>query len=571
MTIVFTAVSANASTLIPKGIDIGPVRFDAILELNAPNAGSHVVLFVRYWVTPEHYSASVIWAEPHASGLNYATYPVTTSFSSDSKHFNLRNHIYKFYDSKFTKPVEDKHVFSYTNNNYDIRDIRYAESGAEKSRIYLSDIPQSENKEESWQTFKLQRSKNKVNLKRSVREISTHEKSGRINAVKLFSSDGRLLKDIEYGYSKGADKFEISSIETLLPECPILVGPPKGRKAKVYRENGGEQEYTSWYAKHHIGGRRCVIQFEDERINDTTARLPKNITVYNDKKGSLLRSARLFNFVSIKGNYPEFNTVKTLADYDNDELELRKILIKCWMQSPEQVSTEDSNSMQRLYEKFNHKVVENSSAGRELRRIYMLMILDLMQGNEESLSEHFQDYLECLVSNDLKYMTLVGGQRMIDITSRWKQYSAADKLLNNWLYIVTKACKTETMLRFCQSAALDHRFWMVASLINQIELDEVSVESHLKARILQAESLYALLKIVKQNDLATTNHERAQIGWVKSSYRVNDVINLFHIAVYDAEQQYVKLGDLKDNKEMRALTEKLKDLQKRAKKVRLPK
>lgn len=568
MVVFYTVVPTTASTIIPTGIDIGPVRFDAILELNAPGADTHVVLFVRYWVTPEHYSASVVWAEPHAGNLNYATYPVTTSISSDLQHFNLHNQIYKSYDTTFTKPVEDQYVFTYINNDYDIKDMRYADSEALKSRIYLSDVPQSEKKvEDCWRTLKLQGFDKQENSSRTVREISTHEVNGRINAIKLYSTGGQLLKDVEYEYSKD-NKFEISTLNIVSPECSILVGS-KDTKAKVLLENKDVRSYTSWPAKNHVGGRRCIVQFGDVRVNDAIARLPQRITVYNNEKNNMLRSAKLFNFVPIKESDPELGMVKTFADFNADEMAWRKMVLKCWLRSPTQVSSEDANSMWQLCQKFSDKAAQDSSPGRVLRRINMLMMLDLMQGNKAALSEHFQDYLDYLIVNDLKYMALVGGQHMIDLASRWKQYPVADKLLEKWLNTVTNACKAETILRFCQSAAIKHRFWTTVLLINKIELAEVSGDGHLKAKILQAESLYGLLRILNNNDLATTNIERAQIAWVSLSLGVDDVSDMFNSTVYEAEQQYLTLG--KSAPERRVLAEKLEDLKRRTRDGSIPK
>ena len=56
---------------VPVGRNVGPLRFDACLELNAPLVGTHVVLFLRYWVSATSYRVAVIWAEPHAGSLNF--------------------------------------------------------------------------------------------------------------------------------------------------------------------------------------------------------------------------------------------------------------------------------------------------------------------------------------------------------------------------------------------------------------------------------------------------------------------------------------------------------------------
>ena len=68
---------------IPTGTKVDVVRFDAIVDLGAPLAGTHVMLCARYWIGPRHYSVAVVWAEPHAAILNFPTYPPTLNINSN--------------------------------------------------------------------------------------------------------------------------------------------------------------------------------------------------------------------------------------------------------------------------------------------------------------------------------------------------------------------------------------------------------------------------------------------------------------------------------------------------------
>jgi hypothetical protein len=140
-TIIFCTLSvAPASEQTPTGIKTGPLRFDAILELDAPGAETYVRLFVRYWVSSDSYSISVVWAEPEATMLNYATRPVPIAIHSNREQFSLNHQVYDVYDSDFPKPIGDRVPFTYTNNDYNIREIRYAESEGVRSCVYLSDL-----------------------------------------------------------------------------------------------------------------------------------------------------------------------------------------------------------------------------------------------------------------------------------------------------------------------------------------------------------------------------------------------------------------------------------------------
>jgi hypothetical protein len=85
---VFLLSSGTGSTdITPRGDAAEVLRFDAILELSAPIAGTHIMLCARYWVSPTHYSVAFVWAEPGENILNFSTYPPTLQIESNEKQF----------------------------------------------------------------------------------------------------------------------------------------------------------------------------------------------------------------------------------------------------------------------------------------------------------------------------------------------------------------------------------------------------------------------------------------------------------------------------------------------------
>src|SRR4030043_9569 len=85
--LILSLSTCTASEIVPKGTDIGILQFDGIVEINSQHFQTHVLLFVRYWVSPKFYHASIIWAEPHVGSLNFPIYPITTVIDSNEQSF----------------------------------------------------------------------------------------------------------------------------------------------------------------------------------------------------------------------------------------------------------------------------------------------------------------------------------------------------------------------------------------------------------------------------------------------------------------------------------------------------
>jgi len=69
----------SAAKVEPTGTNMGVVQFDAVIELNRYSPGSlrhdHTMIFARYWVARDYYSASVVWAEPQSTDMFFAIRP----------------------------------------------------------------------------------------------------------------------------------------------------------------------------------------------------------------------------------------------------------------------------------------------------------------------------------------------------------------------------------------------------------------------------------------------------------------------------------------------------------------
>ncbi|MDR0705115.1 MAG: hypothetical protein LBF88_09010 [Planctomycetaceae bacterium] len=110
----------------PVGTNIdGEVQFDATLLLNAPISQTKIVIFLRYYVSPQDISYDLLWAEPAWMSVNFPYPPFDLYGCINSSQFHLLAAPHqKNWD--YSLPDSSRGVFSYVLNNYQIEDQRYA-------------------------------------------------------------------------------------------------------------------------------------------------------------------------------------------------------------------------------------------------------------------------------------------------------------------------------------------------------------------------------------------------------------------------------------------------------------
>jgi hypothetical protein len=143
--IITMALTSNASSKIePVGTNIGPVRFDAIIELNRYSPDSlrqdYTMIFTRYWVARDYYSAAILWVEPQSTDLFFAPNLPSLSFASGEKEFIVRHESNKKYNETYKKPLGERGVFRHKFGSYPINNIRFTEKEALAERIYTDDL-----------------------------------------------------------------------------------------------------------------------------------------------------------------------------------------------------------------------------------------------------------------------------------------------------------------------------------------------------------------------------------------------------------------------------------------------
>ncbi|MFX0200718.1 MAG: hypothetical protein ACFFCW_31750 [Candidatus Hodarchaeota archaeon] len=527
--------------IIPKNTEVDILRFDAILELDAPLAGTHVMLCARNWISPKYYSVAVVWAEPHVSSLNFPTYPITLKIHSDEQKFSLSNQIRTRNDATFSKPLGQRGVFRHKLNNYPIADIRFAEPEALASRIYTSDLEkfmvQTEN---VWQTIDVRNSMNERDIDREVTKLNLRTTDGHIDALNLMDANDQLIKSIEYEYSRHKGLHMIRKQNVLLPEKLMMVGY-KGRGATI-KINDIERTYKELPGSHHRGGRKCTIEYEPVKVGKRLLPLPVRITVRQSETNAILRTAQMYNFVQLKHSTEEAKQVAArFVRLDEKELKVKELLTKYWLKDPDEIEDTDVNVLKQLRTHFENYPVIGKTVGEKLKRINMLLELDWIQ-SDPALQKHFKQYIDILTENDLNHMILVGGLHIIDTTIKWGQFPAADKLLQEWIDNVISACNAETILGFGQIQIRKRNYWTIATLFGECSKPYLNWDQKLfDAHALRFISLYELYEIIKDPSKAKINRAITQAGWASWSTGTDNLLKMMNESIAEAQKAFANL------------------------------
>ena len=503
--------SASAG-LAPGATDdeVRAVRFDAVIELNAPLCRTHVVLFARYWVTADSYRVAVVWAEPNAGALNFPIYPPTLNVASDPNGFAISHQFLHMYDGDFARPLARRGPFRHRFNSYHFSDVRFAERDALDLRIGAGDLGAAGKKsaEEGERTVDVTRPSGEL------ARLKVRTRDGRLAALDLLDARGDCLKSIEYEYAGQDGAARLQSLRALLPQRPITVGF-KGEGPAI-TIGGVKRHYRQLETTHHAGGRACTVEYRQVDLRGRTVTLPSRVTVRSQDGTQVLRSARFENFVPY-AQTPD--RVKQVAQdyslFDAAERECRDLLVKYWVREPADVNEIDVERLRGLRRRFAAAPTAGGSMGERLKRVNLLLQTDWMLGDTKQLQADFREYLALLRTNDLGRMVLFGGQHAIETTIRWGYIDAADGLLRAWLDAAVSGNDVQTMLDFAEAGLARRRLWTLVNLMDEVlEKRQPSPPQRFAAHALRALALARICEMLEKPDYIKTELGVAQARWL---------------------------------------------------------
>jgi hypothetical protein len=453
----------------PTGSKVGVVQFDAIIELNSVSHGSHVLLFARYWVSPEFYCVGVVWAEPHGTGLDISFYPPSLVIVSDDGQFSISHDVKPEYGTACRKPLPERGVFRFMYGDYPIQNLQFVEQEVSRTRIRVSDLGDLDLSGGGVeQSLNYSVEKNQTDVNGLASRLGVRTQDGRIDSLRFLDSQGRVLKSLDYEYAQTHARTYLVREHVQLPERQVVVGL-QGDQAIVTKVRDQQYEYSQFETIHHEGGRKCTIEYAPASLGGKEVVVPVETTVCDGQGTEVLRSARMMNFRRIE---LDANAVREAASrfccFTDEHRQYRDLLVKYWEKPPVEVIVPDVNTIAHLRSCFEDSLARQESLGGQLKHANMLMELDRMVGDTPNLTRHYRRYLSILSDNNLNRMVQVGGYNAIEQLMSWGRYSDADVLLEHWTGVLLPAFDSrEELLRFCAQELRNRRPWTTNRLLER--------------------------------------------------------------------------------------------------------
>lgn len=306
-----------------RGTDIGPIEFDAILELHSKYANTTTTLFVTYTVSQEAITYEIRWAEPAIGTLNFPVTPYGLNTSVSRTEFRLR------YPATNTTelhqmPAGPRGVFDHVLNSYDVADSRYAVSESRSSRSHMRDLLASHNTATS-----------------DSKHLLSHRRSGPLiedsTGVEWRPGDTqqRVLNRFLF-----RDATESVSHRAEIAPSSIQVG---GFSVRYESSRGEDLEIVAVPATRNRGGRSVSVELRQTDVSGRKLLLPRLITVRHKSDQTVLRRSVVYRY-RVPVDSATDQPAQTVAAFDWDSHEadrFRDTLARYWRANGASVPQKD--------------------------------------------------------------------------------------------------------------------------------------------------------------------------------------------------------------------------------------
>ncbi len=541
MTLVLSGLT-NAQVVAPTGKALGVLRFDAILELNAPIMETHVVFFARYWVGRDHYSVGVVWAEPHEGNINFPCYPVTLAIESDREKFSLSHQVHQGPNAPFPKPVGRRGLFQHRFNAYDLNEIRFAEADATASRLYTPDLDLSSLPQDGWTERELSNRGEGVGDIGDIRKIKILTRSGRLEEMTLLDKDNEVLKTVDYEWRETESGWAVQSERIALPSRLLAAGG-EGTTVTV-KMHGKERVLNEFAIRHHAGGRSATVQYESTKLGSETITVPVRIVVKRTADGLLLRSVRMFNFARVNQGATECaQAARRFAALSGGEERCRQMLLKYWLKDPSDVNQADAEVLKSLHLDFTRQATEEIEPAMALKRINKCFEVDWMLGDGTTLKTDYSHYLSILKESDLSKTMLFGGWSVIETSVRWGFLRPANEMLRTWVDAVVPMQNVDSLLEFAHSQCERSRLWSTVVLAERLRQSPCSTEQRFEIEALRCEAIIKLVTSIERAEAVKSDFVVMQAGWVASQIDLATLRKMGRESLAESKLLYARLTE----------------------------
>jgi len=333
---------------------------------------------------------------------------MTLVVKSDNTSFSIDSQVVPALAGAFAKPVSEQGPFRHALGAYPLGDMRFTEREALTSRVLLSDLKDAgHGTEDAWRSIRIGGSDNTGVAERPVAAFDARFSGERLDALKVTDPNGRLIKSIAYEYSSQNDGGLLEREHVLLPERFLTVG--YNGNGVIITIDGKKSTFMEYPALYHDGGRMCEIDYRPLRMQTDRLPMPAGIVVKNADSKKLLRQAQMSNYVVLSMSRESVSVAaREFARLNAEETAVWHMLDRRWSKPPDDMNDTDMRIVNEARRYFESTSPRGMTTGEQLKRINMLLNLDLIQRHSD-LAAHFQEYLSILVANGLRQMVLEGG------------------------------------------------------------------------------------------------------------------------------------------------------------------
>ncbi len=296
---------------------------------------------------------------------------------------------------------------------------------------------------------------------------------------------------------------------------------------------------------HHAEGRTVTIDYGSLRLGDRKLSVPMQVIVRRDTDGTVLRSARLFNFVRSRQNAAECRQeAERFAYLDTGEEKCRQMFIRYWLKDPADLSRADANDLRQLRATLEARPTSEMVIGQKLRRINKLFELDWLLGDAVALERHFDEYLAILIENKLEKMVLFGGQHAIEVTVRWGLLRVAGRMLEKWVDAATDVHDPDSIVAFSDAQIRRGVLWPIARLLEVSRTAAKEPGERFEVEALRYKALLRLMASIENAERGPSNDFAImQAGWVVSAVGMDHLSRMTSKSLKNAEESYARLDE----------------------------
>jgi hypothetical protein len=502
----FTETATAGTNGLPRSrTQIGSVQCDVVIRLEPPVFGSKIFLFSRYWVAKDYYYVSVIWAEPHGSGLWFPIYPPSLSLGSNAHTFSVNHGIYTNNSMSFGKPVGERGAFRHLLGAYPIHETRFADYDAARLCIRRNDIGHSTNYFGS-------------NI---VEYINSQ---GSLNSVKFLGIDGKPWKSIAYEYDSSDLTKRLNRQVVTFNERPIRVGFGEGGVQVVVQDK--TFHFSDLNLTQHAGGRVGSANYKPVTIGEHVVQMPFYTEIRQTLDGPVLRSATFTKYQSNSLDSNESNkAAKSYSAFTSDFESYREIITKYWHKQPKDVSQSDRKLIQNLRDRIkDDRNISTNSIGECLRRANVLIELNRVLGDNFFISESFNQYVDVVKQHNMFDLLLVGGASAVENSMLWNRPEEADLLMDIWLRSVSKSTNISEIKHFVGEEIKSGRVYAALRLLQRIESSSLVSSNDLFEFAAMQYFAWSKLQVLLNNQHNTLDLPgTAQLKWVSRSVSISEV------------------------------------------------